>query len=629
MNARKISGIIIILLFFSFMLALASASQIPSSIPLQKSISSSIPKPSLPVSYSPIISSPSIAKPVLSSTPLVVRTPVTSSFHEEKTQMEDTIVTQSSEILTLDGIQIFPEDNIWNVPIDTMPVDPRSDDYIRSMGGDTQTAKPQFYSGLKNGVPWGIPYNVVPGDQPKVDVTIYYEHESDCGPYPIPENPLIQQDHDFHMLIVDKENGYLYELNKAIQQADGNWTAGSGAVYNLSSNDLRTICFTSADAAGLPILPGLVRYEEVAAGEIRHAIRTTAIDTQKAFVWPARHYASDLTNPEYPPMGQRFRLKSSFDTSGYPDQARVIMEAMKKYGVILADNAGGSWDLSGVPDERWDNEALKTLRNIKGTDFEAVNVTSLMIHPDSAQARTSVTPSPLTLTSVMPNSAQNYGAIPAVNLTGSDFTQGINIYLNLTGQPDIYATNIDVQSSEFITCNFPITGKIPGQWDIIVTNPDGRTIKQDNGFTITTSEQEPIQSKFYGIPGTEIFPLTIQFIDASTGSPSAWQWNFGDGNNSTEQNPIHTYNTPGVFIVQLIVANNTIEISASSIMTITNTNHLSVQNNGFSKISNPENILNKEGQVNGPSLDSGSIPVTREPVYSNPVIQSKALNVLR
>lgn len=385
MVSKKITLIIVMLFLFMVMAMNVAAAMDIGSSSIHTSVSLNIPKPSMPSSQTPTISKPSMDKSVPVVSQPLVSVLITDPVSPIITDTNQVTAFSTTSGPSIQGVSVFPGDNIWNVPIDTLPVDDRSEDYIRTMGGEDQTVKPQFYSGLKNGVPWGIPYNVVSGDQPKIDVSIYYYTESDCGPYPIPENPLIQQDHDFHLLIVDKDNAILYELYKAIQNPDGTWTAGAGAVYNLLSNTLRPVCYTSADAAGLPIFPGLVKYDEVASGEIRHAIRTTAISTQKAFVWPARHYASTITSPEYPPMGQRFRLKSSFDTSGYPYQAKVIMEAMKKYGVIVADNAGGSWDLSGTPDERWDNEALKTLRDIKGTDFEAVDVSSLMINPDSGQ----------------------------------------------------------------------------------------------------------------------------------------------------------------------------------------------------------------------------------------------------
>ena len=225
------------------------------------------------------------------------------------------------------------------------------------------------------------------GSQEKKTVVFDYADESDSGPYPIPENPLIEGGSDHHILIVDQDARILYELFAAEKQADGSWSAGSGAVFNLSEYALRPSGWTSADAAGLAILPGLVRYDEVNAGEINHALRFTVPSTRRAYVWPARHYASSITDPAYPPMGQRFRLKSSFNSSGYPYQAKIVLEALKKYGMILSDN-GAPWYVTGVPDEQWDNDALHTLHQLKGSDFEAVNCSSLIIDPDSGQAKT-------------------------------------------------------------------------------------------------------------------------------------------------------------------------------------------------------------------------------------------------
>jgi hypothetical protein len=188
-----------------------------------------------------------------------------------------------------------------------------------------------------------------------------------------------------HVLVVDDENCVLYELFDAHPNADGSWWyAGSGAVFDLHDHALRPEGWTSADAAGLPILPGLVRYDEVASGQITHAIRFTAPQTQRAYVWPARHFASSLTGGDYPPMGQRFRLKANVDISGFSPSIQVILRAMQRYGIILADN-GSAWFISGVPDERWDNDELHELHNLQGADFEAVHVSSLMIDPDSGQ----------------------------------------------------------------------------------------------------------------------------------------------------------------------------------------------------------------------------------------------------
>jgi hypothetical protein len=290
---------------------------------------------------------------------------------------------------TLAGCPVFPANNIWNTPIDTLPVHQRSGAYIASIGLAT-TLHPDFGSGTWDGGPIGIPFTTVPGNQTKVGISFDYSSESDPGPYPIPPNVPIEggsaSDGDRHILILDRDHCVLYEAYYAFPQQNGAWHAGSGAVFDLNSHALRPSGWTSADAAGLPILPGLVRYDEVAAGEIQHAIRFTASHTQKAFLWPARHLASSDTNPDRPPMGLRVRLKANFNVSGFSPQVQVILRAMKKYGLILADN-GSDWYLSGAPDERWDNDMLRELQQISGANFEAVDVSSLMIDPNSGEAR--------------------------------------------------------------------------------------------------------------------------------------------------------------------------------------------------------------------------------------------------
>jgi hypothetical protein len=299
------------------------------------------------------------------------------------------IILAQSYAQTLEGCPVFPADNIWNTPVDTLPVDKNSQLYIDTIGRD-KNAHPDFASGLWEGAPIGIPYMVVDSSQAKTEVTFDYADESDGELYPIPNEPLIEggpnSDGDRHILVVDKDTCTLYELFYAYPQGDGTWTAGSGAIYDLTSNALRPEGWTSADAAGLPILPGLVRYEEVAAGEIAHALRFTAPQTRNSYVWPARHYASDLTDERFPPLGQRFRLKADFDMSGFSPEVQVILTALKKYGMMLADN-GSSWFISGAPDERWDNDILRELKQLRGDDFEAVDVSSLIINEDSGQVK--------------------------------------------------------------------------------------------------------------------------------------------------------------------------------------------------------------------------------------------------
>ncbi|MBI4674857.1 MAG: hypothetical protein HY741_24715 [Chloroflexi bacterium] len=285
----------------------------------------------------------------------------------------------------LGACEVFPFDSVFNTPIDTLPVDANSDAYINSIGADTGL-HPDFGAGLWNGSPIGIPYNIVPKRQALLPVKFLYADESDPGPYPIPTNPKIEGGSDRHLLTVQKRKCFLYELYAAKKTKTGKWKAGSGAIWNLKSNALRPSTWTSADAAGLPMLPLLVRYDQVAAGEIRHALRFTANQTRGEFIWPARHEASSVTDANVPPMGQRFRLKASFDVSGFSTQTQVILNALKKYGMFLADN-GSDWFISGAPNENWNNDALvNELRQVKGSDFEAVDESSLMVDPNSGQA---------------------------------------------------------------------------------------------------------------------------------------------------------------------------------------------------------------------------------------------------
>ena len=290
------------------------------------------------------------------------------------------------------GCDIFPGDNIWNTPVDDLPVHANSDDFTSTIGAD-RGLHADFGSGVwppGSTSPIGIPYVDVPSSQPGVPITFFWwPEESDDGPYPIPPDAPIEggpdSNGDRHVLVLERDNCILYEMYYAFPQGGGSWEAANGAVYDLNSHDLRPNGWTSGDAAGLPILPGLVRYDEVAAGEIRHAIRFTAPETQAAHIWPARHDASNLTGSDYPPMGLRLRLRADYDLSGFSPEVQVILQAFKTYGIILADN-GSAWYISGVPDSRWDNDVLHEMDVVTGSDFEVVDVSPLMIDPDSGQA---------------------------------------------------------------------------------------------------------------------------------------------------------------------------------------------------------------------------------------------------
>jgi hypothetical protein len=293
----------------------------------------------------------------------------------------------SAQTPTIGKCTVLPADDIWNTRIDQLPVHPSSSTWVNTIGASAPL-HPDFGSGLWDGGPIGIPYVTVPGTQTKYPATFTYQSESDTGPYAIPLNAPIEggsaSTGDRHVISIDTDNCILYEIFAGYPQTSS-WTGGSGAIFNMLSDALRPAYWTSTDAAGLPIFPGLVRRDEVAAGAIHHAIRFTVQQSQEAFVWPARHYASSLTGAQYPPMGARFRLKASFDISGFSATNQVILTALKQYGMMLADN-GGAWFISGVPDEAWDNTDLHALTTITGSNFEAVDATVLMVNPDSGQA---------------------------------------------------------------------------------------------------------------------------------------------------------------------------------------------------------------------------------------------------
>jgi hypothetical protein len=285
---------------------------------------------------------------------------------------------------------VFPKDHIWNTAVDKLPRLSNSAAYTQAMGDWTRPLRAGMGSTAVGGYD-GIPYTVVTNAQYKVPIRFTdYGKESDSGPYPIPWNAVVENIEsnysDRHVLVVNKDTCMLYELYNAYRQTDGSWKASSGAVYDLKGYALRPKNWTSADASGMAMLPGLVRYDEVKAGSINHALRFAAPKTRREYVWPARHMASWNTDKNVPPMGQRFRLKSSYDISKFSPGMQVILRALKKYGMVLADNAG-DWVLFGTPDDRWNPTQLKELQRLKPYDFEAVDVSSLQVSSDSGKAR--------------------------------------------------------------------------------------------------------------------------------------------------------------------------------------------------------------------------------------------------
>lgn len=287
---------------------------------------------------------------------------------------------------------LMPDDSYWHADVSALPVHPQSDAWVASIGAGAPV-HPEFgaaldFGGLQ-GPPIGIPYVSVRWSQPMVPVSFDFPDESDPGPYPIPPDAPVEGGSDFgggdrRLLVVDRAECMLYELHLASREDGDAWSAARGAMFPLDSNELRPDGQGSADAAGLPILPGLVRWEEAMLGRVGHAIRFTAPATQGAHVWPARSHASSDPDPALPPMGAWFRLKADVDPADFSPMVRPIVEALQRHGVILADE-GPAWHLSGVPSQHWDNDVLQELRTLTGADFEAVDVSSLMVSPDSGQ----------------------------------------------------------------------------------------------------------------------------------------------------------------------------------------------------------------------------------------------------
>ena len=288
-------------------------------------------------------------------------------------------VAQAAKVPGAPACPVFPASSAWNQRVDKLPVAPNSDRDRRCDRRRRPHAR-----GLRLGALGRRP-DRDPGHgrrqaQARSRVSFEYADESDKGPYPIPRNVAIEggraSDGDRHALIVDRDSCKLYELFALYPTAAGGWKAGSGAIFDLRSNKLRPAGWTSADAAGLAILPGLARYEDVARGRIDHALRFTVQDTRRAYVWPARHFASDKTDPDLPPMGMRFRLKKSYPIAGFPRQARIVLQALKEYGMIVSDN-GSNWYVSGAPSPKWSNDQLHTLHRVPGSAFEVVDGTKL------------------------------------------------------------------------------------------------------------------------------------------------------------------------------------------------------------------------------------------------------------
>jgi hypothetical protein len=393
---------------------------------------------------------------------------------------------------SINGIQLFPEDHILNVPINTLPVDPKSSLYINNNGGASGNLFAAWGTGNS-----GLGYDTAGETLAKSKVAFRYYSTSDNVLYPIPPNPQIEGSAtvaactgDCHVLIVNKDTKKLYEIfDLGPKLSNGSYTAGSGAVWDLTSYSLRPKGWAAADAAGLPMLPLMIRYDEILAGEINHAIRITVPHTQNTYIWPARAQAG-AANTAYPPMGQRFRLKESYDISGFSPTNQIILKAMKKYGMILTDNGwdkdSRKWWIYGVRDARWNTGDLWDLTSVKGTDFEAVDVSSLMIDSNSGKARVSsistsgtTTPS-ITVTS--PNGGETWTAGTSKTITWS-----------YTGSP---GSTVKV---EFLKGSVPITigDSVPvgsgGKGSYTYSIWSGRTPGADYKVRIQSTSQPAIQ----------------------------------------------------------------------------------------------------------------------------------------
>ncbi len=284
--------------------------------------------------------------------------------------------SSSASFATLGGCRVFPADNPWNADVSQYPVDPNSAAYLARMNAASTNLHPDFGSDPT----YGIPYVIVGAAQPLVPVSFDYADESDPGPYPVPPNAPVEggpgATGDRHVLVADSGNCHLYEMYDATYVGPG-WHAGSGAVFDLSSDKLRPDGWTSADAAGLPILPGLVRYDEVQAGAIDHALRFTVHATQAGFIHPATHFASSITDATYPPMGLRVRLKASYDLSRFTGESRVVLTALKRFGMFVADN-GSDWFITGATDTRWNDDDLNQMKTVPASAFEVVQTGSIV-----------------------------------------------------------------------------------------------------------------------------------------------------------------------------------------------------------------------------------------------------------
>jgi hypothetical protein len=414
---------------------------------------------------------------------------------------------------TIGNCTLFPADNVWNVPVDQLPASSYSASWVGTIGSSAPL-HPDF------GSVYGVPFITVSGTQTKYPATFQYSGDSDSGPYATPLTSPIEggsgSTGDRHVISIDTDNCILYEMWSAYPQT-ASWTAGSGAIFNLTSDALRTSGYTSADAAGLPIFPGLVRYDEVAAGQINHALRFTAPQTQNTFIWPARHFASNLTGYQYPPMGARFRLRADFDISGFSPTNQVILTALKKYGMIVADN-GSSWYLSGTTDPRWNDDDLHALTTITGNNFEAVDESSLMVDPNSGQ--TTVSSTPTVTVSINPTAASvTAGSTVQLTATVTNSTSQ-SVTWSVNGIAGGNATVGTISSAGVYTA--PATVPSGGTVTVQATSTVATTVSASATVTVTApAAATPVLSSISPSSGTQGSSVTVTLNGANFQSGAA------------------------------------------------------------------------------------------------------------
>jgi uncharacterized repeat protein (TIGR01451 family) len=455
---------------------------------------------------------------------------------------------------TVGGCQVFPANNYWNTPVDTLPLHPSSASWVASVG-NTARLHADWGSNLADN--YGIPFVTVTAAQPLVQILLNvdesYPGESDPGPYPIPPNAPIEggpaSTGDRHVLVIETTNCVLYELYRTYPAANNDWSATSYAKYPLASNALRPAGWTSADAAGLPIFPGLVRWEEVAAGEINHAIRFTANliwgreNGAPKYLWPARHWSGSSTDSARPPMGARFRLKASFDVSGYSAATQVILRAFKKYGLVLAD-AGSNWYFQGVSDANWPDAVFSELGGIAGSNFEVVDTSVMQVNPDSAQ-------------SVVPglDLAVSQTASPNPGAAGKDIVYQVTVSNGgAAAASDVVLTNALPAGSTFIwasagcghaagivTCNLASVAGGASVVRKVVVRPASPGTATNNA-SVTTSGSDPVPGNNANALGVTVnsTPVAAQVLRYRLYSDVTKEHHF-----TTDQNE---YNVLGTYV---------------------------------------------------------------------------------